>query len=310
MVQLIIPAVTIEKELLELMESHVDLNLLRTFIITCELQNLKLVGLRLGISESAVSKQLSRLGEQLGQPLFIRTSSGLKPTQFACEIRPRLQESLKSISNTLRKQTFNASEYRDPIRIAMFEHFMHKYAAPLFSLLRETFPLAQIEMETWSNRTTQKLLNGELDIAIHFYNEDRTADIWQNPLFDDMAVGVVSSRYQHIDWEEMFTWPALMLRSQGWNHRRFRYVDFLKENGIEPKIVATLDNFESIHQIVNQQQAFAILNRSCVPNDMSIISPPEPFHYSFKIATNVHIVNREAPLQSILHRLLHKVLLD
>ncbi|EGU30521.1 LysR family transcriptional regulator [Vibrio ichthyoenteri ATCC 700023] len=289
------------------MESNVDLNLLKTFIITCELQNLKLVGLRLGISESAVSKQLSRLTEQLGQPLFIRTSAGLKPTQFAISVRPQLQESLKSISRILRKQTFDQSEYAQPIRIAMFEHFMHKHAGALFSKLRATFPRAPIEMETWSNKTTEKLLNGQLDIAIHFYNEDRTADIWQRTLFDDMAVGVVSQKYAGLSWDNLVTWPAIRLRSQGWNHRRFRYADMLKQNGIDLDIVATLDNIEAIHQIVNQQKVFAIINRSCVPGDLAVVIPPEELKYAFKIATNVHIVNRDAPLQVCLHQIINQV---
>lgn len=43
------------------MESEIDLNLLKTMVLLCQLRSIKRVGLKLGISESAVSKQLSKL---------------------------------------------------------------------------------------------------------------------------------------------------------------------------------------------------------------------------------------------------------
>lgn len=42
-----------------------DLNLLRTLVIINEKRNLKLAGIKLGVTESAVSKQLSNLERRL-----------------------------------------------------------------------------------------------------------------------------------------------------------------------------------------------------------------------------------------------------
>ncbi|GAM78044.1 lysR-family transcriptional regulator [Vibrio ishigakensis] len=63
---------------------HIDLNLLRLMLILLEDGSVSRAATRLNLSQSAVSKQLTRLREQLGEvledPLFIRTGRGLTPT--------------------------------------------------------------------------------------------------------------------------------------------------------------------------------------------------------------------------------------
>ncbi|MFI3276622.1 LysR family transcriptional regulator [Vibrio sp.] len=64
------------------MRIDLDLNLLKTLIVLTEKQNLNKAGVVLGLTESAVSKQLNRLREQLNDDLFVRMSGKFEPTDY------------------------------------------------------------------------------------------------------------------------------------------------------------------------------------------------------------------------------------
>lgn len=56
---------------------------------------------RLGLSQSAVSHALARLREVFGEPLFLRRSDGLQPTQSAVLLGPRIDALLALASETV-----------------------------------------------------------------------------------------------------------------------------------------------------------------------------------------------------------------
>ncbi len=60
--------------------ARIDLNLLVCLKVLSEELSVTRTANRLYLSQSAVSKSLAKLREQFDDPLFIRTSHGLKPT--------------------------------------------------------------------------------------------------------------------------------------------------------------------------------------------------------------------------------------
>ncbi|EMB48199.1 transcriptional regulator [Vibrio mimicus CAIM 602] len=60
------------------MRFDLDFNLLRTLIVLADKQNLKKAGMALGLTESAVSKQMAKLRDQLNDDLFVRMSGKLE----------------------------------------------------------------------------------------------------------------------------------------------------------------------------------------------------------------------------------------
>ena len=66
-----------------------DLNLFRVFVTLLEEKNATRAGERLGLSQSAVSHALRRLRELVGDDLFVRGQTGLRPTPRALEIADR-----------------------------------------------------------------------------------------------------------------------------------------------------------------------------------------------------------------------------
>src|ERR1700741_3459721 len=85
----------------------IDLNLLRVFDALLEEGSVTRAGSRLGLSQSAVSHSLNRLRALLGDDLFLRTSSGIRPTARATEIGPEVHAALRQIQSALSVKSFD-----------------------------------------------------------------------------------------------------------------------------------------------------------------------------------------------------------
>ena len=79
----------------------IDLNLLRLLLVLAEERSVTKAAERLFISQSAFSHALNRLREQLGDPLFVRTSQGMEATPRAQELIPVIQRSLGQLERGL-----------------------------------------------------------------------------------------------------------------------------------------------------------------------------------------------------------------
>ncbi|MFE2581793.1 LysR family transcriptional regulator [Streptomyces sp. NPDC059378] len=66
------------------------LDLLATFLEIYRTGSLSAAAARLGVSQPAVTGQLARLEEQLGEPLFVRSSKGAQPTPRAAVLAARI----------------------------------------------------------------------------------------------------------------------------------------------------------------------------------------------------------------------------
>ena len=75
--------------------TNLDLDLVRAFLVVCEQRSFTRAGERLGRSQSAVSLQVRRLEEQLGQPLLSRDPRHVAPTEQGAAFLPQARRLLR-----------------------------------------------------------------------------------------------------------------------------------------------------------------------------------------------------------------------
>ena len=119
------------------MAAHTDLNLLRTLLTLIEEQSVSRTAERLFLSQSAVSKQLTKLRQQFNDPLFKRHPKGLKLTPRARILEPKLRHWLALSEEIIEPQGFNPSTSQRQFRIALnetsFVTLLPKFLAPLWT---------------------------------------------------------------------------------------------------------------------------------------------------------------------------------
>lgn len=79
----------------------IDLNLLVVFDALMAEQNVSRAGQRLGLSQPATSNALKRLRRLVGDDLFLRTATGLRPTPTAIALGQQLHPALQQIQAAL-----------------------------------------------------------------------------------------------------------------------------------------------------------------------------------------------------------------
>jgi DNA-binding transcriptional LysR family regulator len=85
----------------------IDLNLLRIFDVLLEERSVTRAGLRLGLSQSAVSHALNRLRYSLGDDLFVRGSAGMEPTPRAQQMGPQVRAAINQLQAALSPPDFD-----------------------------------------------------------------------------------------------------------------------------------------------------------------------------------------------------------
>ena len=87
---------------------NIDLNLLVFLDVLLKERNVTRAAESLGISQPAMSNGLRRLRDLFADPLLVRTSDGMKPTERAELLQPMVRDVLASIEQAVEpKQKFN-----------------------------------------------------------------------------------------------------------------------------------------------------------------------------------------------------------
>jgi len=78
-----------------------DFNLLRVFDAVMREGNITGAGAQLGLTQSAMSHAVERLRQKFDDPLFVRTTRGMRPTAYAETLAGPVAEAIRAIKSTL-----------------------------------------------------------------------------------------------------------------------------------------------------------------------------------------------------------------
>jgi DNA-binding transcriptional LysR family regulator len=149
---------------------NVDLNLLRVFLAIWDSRNLTAAGARLGLTQPAVSHALGRLRLLFEDPLFVRISYTMVPTEAATRLHGPLDEAFALIGHTLQDHSaFDPATARRLFRIAMSDMSEYYVLPPLLAALERTSP--NVRLRTMPMPTTAvgaAMRAGEIDLALGY----------------------------------------------------------------------------------------------------------------------------------------------
>ena len=146
--------------------SALDLNLLRVFDALAEEGSVTRAGVRISLTQSAVSHALGRLRHVLDDELFVRGPDGMRPTARALEIAPRLRQGLDQLQHALTPAAFVPAETQRRFTIAASAYVTTTLMPRAVSLVRRDAPNAEIRLRPVSPTIGEDLQTGRIDVAI------------------------------------------------------------------------------------------------------------------------------------------------
>lgn len=126
--------------------SHLDLNLLRLLLTIHDTGSVSSAGATLGLSQPAASNALARLRTALGDPLFVRTSSGMAPTAYVQRIVPAVRVHLSALADVLTDASgFDPATSKRTFRLSLSGLGEQMFLPPLSARIAEEAPLVSLE---------------------------------------------------------------------------------------------------------------------------------------------------------------------
>ncbi|MDP4299289.1 LysR family transcriptional regulator [Leptothrix discophora] len=146
-----------------------DLKLLRLFDVLYGTRSVTRAAEQLGQSQPTVSIWLGRLREQLGDPLFVRTPSGMQPTPRADALIGPTRSILESLRRlAAQDDAFDPATARRRLRICMTDASHITLLPPLLARVRAEAPGVQLAATRMDGDTAQALASGEADLAVGY----------------------------------------------------------------------------------------------------------------------------------------------
>ncbi|MFA7553505.1 MAG: LysR family transcriptional regulator [Spongiibacteraceae bacterium] len=151
--------------------SRVDLNLLVYLDVLLREKNVTKAADQLGITQPAMSNSLRRLRDLFNDPLLIRTSQGMTPTERALELAPQIREILSGVEKAIQPSAeFDVAESDRVFRIMASDYAESTMLPGLLTAIRHIAPHIRLDILTPSDVTFQDVEKGKIDMAINRFD--------------------------------------------------------------------------------------------------------------------------------------------
>ena len=150
---------------------HLEFTQLELLAALGEAPSLSTAAISIGLSQSAASHALAKLRRELGDPLFVRTSSGMRPTPYGDASSRAAQQSLKALRQGLEMATsFNPSTSERSFAMHMSDIGQTVFLPPLLAHIGKAAPGLRIRVSPLPQHQPSALLeSGDVDLAVGYF---------------------------------------------------------------------------------------------------------------------------------------------
>lgn len=167
-----------------------DLNLLVALQALIESGSVAEAARRLKLSPSAMSRTLTRLREQMNDPLLVRAGGQMQLTQRARELEAPVREALEAAQAILRPQApVEPHALKRTFRIGCREELAHRLAPALLARLATAAPHCKLHFLPRTDRRGERLRTGALDLELSVVAPDTHPELRTRVLLTDDFVG-------------------------------------------------------------------------------------------------------------------------
>lgn len=207
----------------------IDLHLIRVLHTVLTERSVSKAAIRLGMHQPAVSSALKRLREFAGDPILVRSGSGMVPTDAALRM-------LEPSGNILRAaemlfsdaRGFEPATARNTFRIAASDYMDPLFLPHLVAQIKALAPLSEIEIQHLSGTSDYRaqLAQGEVDLVVGNWPEP-PQELHLGRLFGDEVVCLVSTKH-----------PAVR---RGWDQASWLEADHIAPGATHPGAKGVID---------------------------------------------------------------------
>ncbi|MGH1471225.1 MAG: LysR family transcriptional regulator [Cellvibrionaceae bacterium] len=273
--------------------NRIDLNLLVYLDVLLRERNVTKAASQLGISQPAMSNGLRRLRQLFDDPLLVRTSEGMTPTERASQLAPMVREVLVNIEKAVQPQTaFDPSSSDRVFRIMASDYTESTLLPSLLRQLREQAPKVCLDILTPSDVSFLDVEQGRVDMVINRFDtmpqsfhqttvwEDKYACLMSvdNPIRENFNLESYLGA-QHV-WVSK-TGMGVGVGINPKDSQRLGWVDeFLRKQGKKREISVFTRHYQAAMLLAEQKDLVVTLPKKAADlqkNNPRLVALPTPF---------------------------------
>lgn len=152
--------------------SKIDLNLLIYLDVLLREKNVTRAASQLNITQPAMSNGLKRLRTLFGDPILVRTSDGMVPTERARALSPVIRKILLELEEALQgEEEFNEQNSQRVFRIMASDYAASTLLPGLLKRINQIAPNVTLDIMTPSDVNFHDVEAGKIDMAINRFDE-------------------------------------------------------------------------------------------------------------------------------------------
>ena len=152
--------------------NQIDLNLLVYLEVLLRERNVTQAANQLGLSQPAMSNGLRRLRALFDDPLLVRTSEGMTPTERALELEPLVKEILLGVDRAMQPATeFAPGAAQMVVRIMASDYAESTLFPAVLNELREHAPGITLDIMNPSDVSFLDVERGKVDLVINRFDQ-------------------------------------------------------------------------------------------------------------------------------------------
>lgn len=246
-----------------------ELRHLRCFLAVAEELHFARAAERLHIEQSPLSRAIKELEEELGAPLFLRTTRSTKLThagRLLIEHVPRVFTALQQARDSVKAA---ANGFRSQLRVALSDGISPLRFSSFLALCRQEEPEVEIRLSEVALSQQIKGLNDDL-YDVGFAQSDEVGDgIVAVSAWSESLIVAVPERHpilvhKRIPLEELLRYPLVLCDPQACEGHARQVERFLRQAGAEPLIAEQVASCDLMMALVAAGFALGLSGESCI----------------------------------------------
>jgi DNA-binding transcriptional LysR family regulator len=274
--------------------NRIDLNLLVYLDALLRERNVTQAANQLSLSQPAMSNGLRRLRELFDDPLLVRTSEGMTPTERALELEPVVREVLSKVDHAVQPRTaFEPADSDRVFRIMASDYAESTLLPVVLDKLRTLGPGITLDIMTPSDVSFLDVERGKVDMVINRFDA-MPQSFHQIHLWNDTFTCVLSP---HNPVLENWTLEGYLAANHVWVSKTGMGVGV----GVDPSDVQRLGWVDAALNKLGKKRQIRVFTRHyqaamtlAEQNDLIVTLPTRATHLK---RDNPRVVLREPPLE-------------
>jgi len=161
---------------------------LKAFLGVAQSQSFSLAAADLYLTQSAISKRIAMLEQQIGKKLFDRISRQVSLTEAGEELLPRARRILQEYESAIQAINDLSGETSGTLRLAISHHLGLHRLPPMLKTFTRQHPNVTLDIDFMaSEKAYEQVLHGEVEVAVitlalESHPNVHSKTVWADPL--------------------------------------------------------------------------------------------------------------------------------